>query len=406
MVDKDIIIAGGGVAGLTLASLLAKSGFDVAVIDKRSGKPPENMPPSGRTVALMQSSLNIIRAAGVYETCEKHGGRLERMRIIDDSHESLDPVETEFDAADIGFDCYGINAPNNILHAALIRETDALDNIETIAPDALSDYTAETGKVLVRLESGREITARLLVGADGATSTVRHVAGIECWQKSYGQTAITFLMNHSHAHNGSATEFHRAGGPFAIVPLPGNASSVVWVEKDRDIERLQRLRREDFIEELQDRTKNILGPVTLETSPEHWPLRSLRAETLISKRMALVAEAAHVMSPITAQGLNLSLRDVAALAETLTDAHRLGLDIGSDNVLEKYEKRRRLDVKSRVFGVHTLNSLVGHEFGGTQALRRLSLKAINNVVPLKEFAMRQGLAPPVDTGRLARGEAL
>ncbi|NCC21747.1 MAG: FAD-dependent oxidoreductase [Alphaproteobacteria bacterium] len=406
MNHTDVAIIGGGVAGLALAVLLGKAGLAVSVVEQRNPATIGSATRSGRTAALMRSSLNILQATGAWEACKACSAQIERMRIIDDSARQLTPVEVGFEATDIGLEYFGFNVPNQTLHAALAAEALALDTITFHAPTALADYTAGPHRVTARLEDGEEIDAALLVGADGANSAVRARAGIDTWVKRYDQTALTCLVNHSKSHGHCSTEFHRAGGPFALVPLPGNRSSVVWVEKTIDSEGLRALQKEDFIETLQAQTRDILGVITLETPPEYWPLQSLKATALVGRRMALIAEAAHVMSPITAQGLNLSLRDVAALAETIVDARRLGIDIGAFNVLERYEKRRRLDIRSRVFGVNAINHLVSNEIEPVKLMRRLSLKTIDRVYPLKRFTMRQGLCPPVDAGRLAQGGKL
>ena len=224
--------------------------------------------------------------------------------------------------------------------------------------------------------------------------------------KKYDQSAITCLINHSRSHSNTSTEFHRENGPMALVPLPGNQSSVVWVEKTETAQDLIKLKKQDFEQTLQDKTQDILGGITLEVGPECWPLCSIQAESLTASRVALIAEAAHVMSPITAQGLNLSLRDVAALAESIVDAARLGLDIGSQSVLRTYEKRRRIDIETRVFGVDTMNHVVSTDILGLKRLRRAGLKSLDTLYPLKTLAMQVGLAPRIDQSRLAKGDSL
>lgn len=404
--NTDVLIIGGGIAGLALAAILGQAGIRIHIVDPFPPAPLKDTKPSGRTIALMQGSLNIIRASGVWDKISSHATAMETMRIIDDSAPGQKTLEVEFPASDIGLKEFGFNVPNSVLRAALFDKLHTIKNVMLDMPNALETYEVQDGVITASLKDGKTIHARLIVGADGKKSRVREIAGIGADTHDYGQSAVTCVINHSRSHNNTSTEFHRPGGPFALVPLQGNQSSVVWVERSERAEELKRLKKDEFIQTLQDATNNILGGVTLESGPECWPLSSLKAKSLTAPRMALMAEAAHVMSPITAQGLNLSLRDVAALAETIADSLRLGLDIGSKAVLDKYEKRRRIDINTRVFGIDRLNKIVSTDLLPLKDLRRTGLKAVEKIEPLRKLAMQQGLSPHMDEGRLARGEAL
>lgn len=403
--QTDIAIIGGGIAGLALAALLGEAGLGVTVAEPRPPLPFDKTPQSGRTVALMNSSVNVLKAAGVWERLDELSAPLQTMRIIDDSIARAKALEIEFPAGEIGAAQFGFNIPTGHLRAALFERVKSMRNV-TIAEAGFEGYEAGVGGADVRLADGTNIRALLLAGADGRSSAVRAAAGIAATQNPYGQSAITCLIHHSRSHNFTSTEFHRPSGPFALVPLPGNRSSVVWVERTEDAEAIIRLRKPEFEEALHTRTKNILGGITLETPPECWPLISIRAKSLTAPRVALLAEAAHVMSPITAQGLNLSLRDVAALAESVVDAARLGLDIGAGTVLNAYESRRRIDVGTRVFGVDSMNRIVSTQHEMLKGVRRSALRAISAIYPAKTTAMQIGLAPRIDAGRLIRGERL
>jgi 2-octaprenyl-6-methoxyphenol hydroxylase len=188
--------------------------------------------------------------------------------------------------------------------------------------------------------------------------------------------------------------------------MDGNTSSVVWIEPSERADKFMRLKKDEFTQALQEQAHNMLGAILLESNPECWPLRTLKAKRLTAPRAVLMAEAAHVLSPITAQGLNLSLRDVAALAETIVDAARAGLDIGSTSVLNTYENRRRVDINTRVFGVDGMNKIVSTNRDALKGLRRAGLKTLDSITPLKKIAMRIGLAPEIDNGRLAKGQKL
>lgn len=397
----DILISGGGIAGLALGILLARAGLEVRLADP--APPAANAAASGRTVALMQNSLNILGATGVWPSLAAHATPMETMRIVDDNGGR---TEAEFHAADIGLPQFGYNIPNGILRASLHDIAQKTKNLSLHIPDALEQFTNEGPQVSAMLKSGKIIAARLLIGADGRKSLVRGLSGIDAREHDYKQSAITCLIAHSRGHNNTATEFHRPGGPLALVPMAGNMSSVVWIEPTERADKIMRLRKEEFTRALQEQTKDILGGIELASSPECWPLKSIRARNLTAPRVVLMAEAAHVISPITAQGLNLSLRDVAALAETIVDAARAGIDIGGANVLGKYGKRRRIDINTRVFGVDGMNKIVSTDAGALKGLRRAGLKTVDGIAPLRKIAMRIGLAPEIDNGRLAKGQKL
>lgn len=403
--QMDIVIIGGGIAGLSLAALLGDAGLSVVLVEPYKPQSLQDVKPYGRTVALMNSSLNILKATGVWEAVAPYANPMKQMRIIDDSDAVREAIEIEFPATDIGLAQFSYNIPNGVLRSALFELVLKNKNV-TFFEDGFEGLYIEKNDIKVDLASKKSIDAKLLIGADGRMSSVRKAARIDAKISKYDQSAITCLINHSRSHNDTSTEFHRVHGPMALVPLPGNQSSVVWVEKTEKAEALLKLKKQEFTEALQAKTNGVLGGITLEVGPECWPLCAIKAKALTAERLALVAEAAHVMSPITAQGLNLSLRDVAALAESIIDAARLGLDVGSQNVLRTYEKRRRLDVETRVFGVDAMNRIVSTEALGLKRLRRAGLKSLDSVLPFKTLAMQVGLAPQMDQGRLAKGEGL
>ncbi len=402
-VKTDIIINGGGTPGLALALILAEAGLRVAIIDPAKPAALKDTKESGRTTALMRSSLNILNAAG-FTKPEDFGGRLQAMRIVDISLKGGKSQESQFPASDIGLKEFGYNIPNSTLRAFLFERAAKHKNIEMRCPDALHGFAIEGGQVMARLNDSKTIKAPLIVGADGRKSVVRTGSNIEVSEKFYGQSAITCIITHSKPHNETATEFHRPAGPLALVPLAGKRSSIVWVEKTEDAQEIIKLRRQDFINVLEERSQGLLGKIDLETNPESWPLSCIKAQRLIAPHAALIAEAAHVISPITAQGLNLSLRDVAALAEILIDGARAGIALSDPALLAQYERRRKLDVDSRVAGVDGMMHLVSTHNPALKILRRTGFKALDMITPAKKIAMQHGLAPSIDEGRLARGE--
>ncbi len=401
MTQTDIFIAGGGVAGLTLALLLASQDIHCTLAEPYP--PKKDAKPTGRTAALMNSSLNVLKATGIWDEIKKHCAPLECMRLIDDS---LTPeIKEDFAAKTIGLPQYGYNVPNDIMRMALYQKAKKHKNID-IVKNKLENLSLKNRAQLITLENNKTIIARLLVGADGRNSAVREKAGIKVSKQIYNQSAITCLLSHTADHKNTATEFHRIGGPFALVPMPGKTSSLVWVEKTETAQEFLKLEKHDFTAALQEKTKNILGDITLKTEPQSWPLCTIKAHKLTAPGIALIAEAAHVMSPITAQGLNLSLRDVAALAEIIVDHMRLGYEPSHQSVLKAYEKRRALDITTRISGVNAMNRIVSTDIETLKKIRRTGLKLTAHIPPLKKIAMQHGLAPNIDLGRLAVGKPL
>lgn len=391
--SHDVIISGGGTPGLTLALLLAQTGLRSVVIDPAPLSQFTISSPEGRTSALMQSSIAVLKQTGVWNMTLPYGAPLEILRIIDDSFgNKTQQIETNFPACNIGLDFFGINMPNNILRSALAIAARQHKVTTLCGSSRLTGFSTDDFGVTVNLDDGTSLRAPLLIAADGRESPVREKSGIACWHHDYGQSAITCLIHHSSSHQNISTEFHRPGGPFTLVPLPGNTSSVVWVEKTADADTFMALSRHNFTQALQDRTDGRLGRITLSSDPQSCPLIALRARNFTARRVALVAEAAHVLSPLGAQGLNLSLRDVDCLAKIIIKAAQTGMDIGAQSILATYEKQRRSDIWVRSISTDGLTRLVSHNHRPLHGLRRTGLKTISMIEPLKVMAMQQGMA--------------
>lgn len=406
----EVLIIGGGIAGLALGCFLGQSGLKVAIIEPRNLPLEEKEEHFGRTAALMGASVNILKSLGIWDELAVRTASLDQMRIIDDSNPEIEPVQIDFPASEIKKENFGHNIPNFMLHVALAQKILTMDNVELLIPHKLETYKEANNKITATLDNDKEVEAKLIIGADGRYSHVRKLAGIDYKENDYGQSAITCLIEHSLPHQNISTEHHRTGGPFTTVPMPDqndkHYSSIVWAEKTQDADKYMTLEKSLFERAIKERSLNALGEVKLASTPECWPLKGIIAKSFTAPRVMLIAEAAHAMSPIGAQGLNLSLRDVATAAETIIDAARLGQDMGNAQVLSAYEKRRNIDIQSRFTGVDGYNRVVANNIGLLRGIRRAGLKTLKSVPTLKSFVMEKSLSPALDEGRLARGEEL
>lgn len=392
----EVLIVGGGVAGLALGLSLGKHDIPVTIIEGRDlYNPPKNIS-FGRTAALMGNSTDFLKSIDIWKKIETITAPLEQMRIIDDGNLKIDPLIIDFKAQEIGINEFGRNVPNMMLLNTLLDAVKSCPSIEIISPDKLERFEISGSKIIAYLESGKEITASLLVGADGKKSKTRDLANIKAKENHYNQSATTCLFYHSKPHDNISTEHHRKGGPFTTVPMPDtdgqHCSSLVWVEQTDDAEKFIALDKASFEQAIQKRSRNALGEVILASNPESWPLKGVLADHFTAPRIALIAEAAHAMSPIGAQGLNLSLRDVSSLSDIVLKALQMGEDIGSANVLKRYQESRRLDINSRFEGVDKYNRIVSNNVEILRLMRRAGLKSLDVIPALKQLAMKQGLA--------------
>lgn len=392
----EVLIIGGGVAGLAMALNLAKQQVSTVVVegfDLHNTAPPLHF---GRTAALMGSSIDLLKDLELWDKIKDITAPLKQMRIIDDGNPKINPVIVDFKSEEIGAEMFGHNVPNMMLQTMLLEAVKLCPAIKMICPDKLHSFDITPSNIIATLDSGKKITASLLVGADGKKSKTRALANIKFKENKYDQSAITCLFYHSKPHDNISTEHHRAGGPFTTVPMPDqgeqHCSSLVWVEKTEDANKYIALDKQAFEHAIQKRSRDALGEITLASNPESWPLTGVLAERFTAPRMALIAEAAHAMSPIGAQGLNLSLRDVSSLSDIILNALRLGEDIGSFSVLERYEESRRLDINSRFEGVDKYNRIVSNNIDIVRLFRRTGLKSLKVLPALKQLAMKQGLA--------------
>ncbi len=397
--NPEAIVVGGGPAGLTAAIALASGGIATLLIGPRPGQA------DNRTTALLGGSVIALETLRVWDACADKAAPLKVMRIVDDTGRLWRAPEVKFDAAEIGQDAFGYNIENRHLVAALDARAEALPNLRRI-DDQVAEVTPGDDAVTVTLKSGETLHAPLVIGGDGRRSLCRAAAGIALDEREYPQTALTVSFGHSRPHRDASTEFHTPTGPFTVVPLKGARSSLVWVLDPEAAEDIAALNDDELSAEIERASHSILGKVTVAPGRGLFPLRVATARPFGQHRIALVGEAAHIIPPIGAQGLNLGLRDAATIGELAVEAHRHGGDIGAAALLARYDRLRRADVGSRTFAVDLLNRTLLSDMLPAQGARGLGLYMIDRIGPLRRNVMREGVAPRANQPRLMRGEAL
>ena len=337
----------------------------------------------------------------MWPACVPHAAPLRKIRLVDATQRLIRAPEVLFDAAEIGLDAFGHNIENRHLIAALEARAAAL-KLSRIAGAALS-IASDAAGVTIKHANG-EARVKLVIGADGRRSLCRAAAGIGTnIRRTYPQTALTLNLAHARPHDYTSTEFHTESGPFTLVPLPGRRSSLVCVLDPARAAELAAMSDAELAHEIERRAHSLLGAMTIEPGRGIFPLAIETAEAFARERIALVGEAAHVVPPIGAQGLNLGLRDGATIAELAAEARRQNVDIGAPEVLARYDTQRRADVTSRSIAVDLLNRSLLTDFLPAQGARGLSLYLVDRIGPLRRALMREGVTPAASLPRLMRG---
>ncbi|HEX5213495.1 MAG TPA: UbiH/UbiF family hydroxylase [Pseudolabrys sp.] len=393
------IVVGRGPAGLMAAVTLASVGLPTVLVGKRPARP------DNRTTALFAGSITALEMLGVWPLCAALAAPMRTMRIVDDTGRLWRAPELKFEADEIDLDVFGYNIENFHLLAALEQRAATLPHLR-IVDDEVRNATPDDDAVTLVLAGGAVLHAPLVVAADGRRSLCREAAGIAIDTRDYPQAALTVCLTHSRPHHDTSTEFHTPHGPFTLVPLPGQRSSVVWVLDPAQADVVREMNDAALGAEIERASHSILGKITVEPGRGLFPLSVTTARHFGARRIALVGEAAHVIPPIGAQGLNLGLRDAAAIGEIAVTAYREGRDAGGNDVLSAYEKMRRADVTSRTFAIDLLNRTLLTDFLPVQGMRGLGLYMIDRIGPLRRAVMREGVAPAAAEPRLMRGEAL
>jgi 2-octaprenyl-6-methoxyphenol hydroxylase len=406
----DVAIAGGGLVGRTLALALVKlapQGFRVALVDAEPAHAEGRGPEDPRALALSAATRNLLSALELWAPLAPKAQAIEAIEITDSAlSAALRPHFLGF-AEELRQDGAGVYIVehgdlNSVLAAAVAKE----GAIEIHAADRVTDFTTDAFAVEASLASGKAIAAPLLVAADGKRSRLREQGGIACVGWSYPQIGIVTTLAHARPHHGQAVQHFLPSGPFAILPLKGDRSSIVWTEERARGEALMAADEAAFLDELAKRLGARLGEIELAGPRQSFPLDFQIARAFVADRLALVGDAAHVVHPLAGQGLNIGMRDVAALAETIADAARLGLDIGGPVELERYQRWRRFDSAFSAAVMDGLNRLFSNDNAPLRALRDLGLGLVDRAPPLKRFLVSEAAGGTGTVPSLLTGERL
>ncbi|MHC2089203.1 FAD-dependent monooxygenase [Methylobacterium sp. CM6244] len=392
----DVAVVGAGAAGLGLALALAREGIATALVGRHAPVA------DGRTVALLDGSVRFLRALGAWAEVAPHAAPLAELHIVDDTGSLFRPPPARFVSTEIGLDAFGWNVESARLVESLRAQARSAPGLTLFESDAVG-LERDADEARIGLEEGPAVAARLVVGADGARSRMREQAGIATKDWSYPQAAITTLLAHERPHRDVSTEFHTRQGPFTLVPLPGgHRSSLVWVTGAGPARRLSELEDADLARAIENQAQAMLGAMRIDGPRGLVPMRGLSVASPVGPRIALIGEAAHAFPPIGAQGLNLGLRDAAALRDSVLAVTSDGRDPGSREALSGFARSRALDARLRTAAVDTLNRSLLSSLIPVDALRGLGLLAMTTIGPLRRVVMREGVLPRLGAPALMR----
>jgi len=398
----EVLIVGGGPVGGLTACALAQTGVKVVVVE--SADPADLARPGtdGRSIAIALSAKRVFAGAGVWPLMEDEAGPILEIRVTD----GTSPLFLHYDHDSVGDEPFGWIVENTTIRRAIHQRLAQLPDVRVLAPARVAAMMRDRDGVSVTLEDGRTIRTALVVGADGRGSTIRRLAGIGVQRFGYGQSGIVTTVAHEKPHRGIAQERFLPSGPFAILPMTGNRSSIVWTERLHLADAIVGQSDESFLAELNTRFGDFLGKVSLAGPRFHYPLTLQLADRAVDHRLVLVGDAAHGMHPVAGQGMNMGIRDVAALAEVLVDCRRLGLDVGGPDVLARYERWRRFDNMLMLGLTDVMVRLFSNDIAPLKLARDLGLAAVQKMPGLKRFFMKHAMGVVGDLPRMMRGEPL
>jgi 2-octaprenyl-6-methoxyphenol hydroxylase len=394
----EVSVVGGGPAGLVAAIALAQAGLATVLF-----APPA--PPDRRTTALLDGSVRILKSLGLWAELEPGSAPLVGLRLVDATRRLIRAPEITFRASELGLDAFGRNVENELLRSSFRGAAGRTKGLR-IVEAAVAAIQPSASSAILRA-CGTEERVALVVAADGRRSICREAAGLRMERREFAQTALAMNLRHTRPHENISTEFHTETGPFTLVPLPRDRSSLVWVVAPQEAEALLALSDAELSREVERRAHSILGRMEIDGPRASFPIAMEVANEFASRRIALVGEAAHVLPPIGAQGLNLGIRDAATIAEIVADVRRRNADAGGDDVMQGYETRRRPDVRARALAVELMNRSLLTGFLPIHAVRGLGLELASRFDFVRRALMREGLGPQDDAApRLARGAAI
>lgn len=390
----DIVVSGGGIAGLAAAIGFGQAGFSVQCIDPTP--PITTRDDDGadlRTTAFLQPSQKLLSEIGLWERFAPFAAPLQVMRIVDAGGATPTPrVVKEFDASEISQAPFGWNLPNWLLRREMLAHLEKMDTVDLQIGVSSKTLFTRTDVATVGLSDGRQTRCKLVIAADGRGSAMRAASGISVRTTRYGQKALAFAVTHKIPHENVSTEVHRTGGPFTLVPLPDHngqpCSAVVWLEQSAKAQALLQMDIETFETEMTRRSAGLFGPLSLASRRTIWPIISQFAAQMYGERVALVAEAAHVVPPIGAQGLNMSLGDIGTLLKLATENPE---DLGSAEMLSAYHAERHSEVSLRVRGIDLLNRASMVKMPILRNARAMGLNALYSMAPVRKTLMQMGL---------------
>lgn len=388
--DTDILIAGGGLNGPALALALSQAGFTVTVVDARPATTRASDNFDGRGYALALASKRLLDRIGIWDTVAPNAQPMLDIKVSDGrAGEGPAPFFLHFNHAELEEGPMGYMLEDRFLYRAFLAAMEADEAITLIPETGVTDQSVDASGVTVTLSDGTTRRARLLVGCDGRQSGVAQRAGIKRTGWGYGQTALVCAIAHEKPHNGVAHQFFMPPGPLAILPLPGNMSSIVWSETEENAAAINALSDEDYLAVLRPRFGDFLGEISLAGARFTYPLNLTVANHFVAERIALVGDAAHGMHPIAGQGLNAGLRDVAALAQILTEAKTRGENIAAIQVLERYQEWRRFDTQALVAATDLTNKLFSNDNPILRAGRDIGMGLVGKIPALRRTFMRE-----------------
>lgn len=405
--DCDVLIVGGGLNGPALALALAQAGLEVILLDALPRETREAPAFDGRAYALSLASERLLRAIGIWRAVAGRAQPITAIEISDGRPgETPSPLTLHFDGQEIDTGPMGQILKDRFLRSALLAALDATPGVRHHAGVQVTAQAVDPGRVTVTLASGETHTARLLIGCDGRSSGVARRAGIGRRTRDYDQTSLVCAIAHERPHGGVAHQTFFPPGPLALLPLPGNRCSIVWTERTERARIIAGLDEADYLAVLRPRFGDHLGAIALAGERYSYPLALTLADSWTRPRVALVGDAAHGVHPLAGQGLNIGLRDVAALAEVLVTARRRGEDIGASDVLERYARWRRFDTGAVAIATDAVNRIFSNDNPILRLGRDLGLGLVNQVPAARRMLISEAAGLTGDLPRLMRGEPL